>query len=532
MKKWIWIYMLAVSLISYKNVSYAVETEDAEFEGNRKLCVVISQSDLENYISGGRYSLEMLFRTCGFDWLNYRIYTSDRDTYTEISYEFDSFNDYVDKTEQLLGYEPLIVYFTENGIVYEESFPSVELMNWLFQELAEKELVSEYSAEDLFVIEDSRLYLFGEEHVSFENMDLRQEELPSIVEQLSIRTRKAADGKVERSINFSMAEEVWETRGKQYFEKNEEYAGLLLAVNTQNGQTDISCEMSAYSYREIANQTFVLLGVPDVLKQEQEWDGSGLQTHIREIIDFQKLMSEDCAAEIVYELPDREGEIMVLSEAGEVEEDRISYQNMEPAWIEYSYPDLPQFQEVSIHTRVGGLLGRKERVMVFKIKKNLAENFHEDIKSILEERMIRGTVLNIYDEGEERNYEVCFSSYMDSQILEFTEQILGAVGTLQIENNGYFFDESTIQESIRAADFLNGYQKPENFRISYELPAGSIIQGGKESLETDLYENGRIDIRYRYFDWKIWAGAYGIIFVTFFYIKIVFGKYGKGNRKR
>lgn len=524
MVKKVFIGTLALCMLFMGNESLASEGEDTGFQGSRRLCAAVSQSDLENYVSGGRYTLEMLFRTSGFDWMNYRIYTKDRTTYAEISYEFHDFEEYVDKTGQLLGYEPAIIYFSDNSADYAEGFLSQELMNWLIQDLEEKELISERKAEELFVYQDSVLNLFGKEWTSVENMDLREESAPSVLEHLSIHTVKGQDGEIERRIDFSMQEEAWNTAGKAYFEKNRIQAGIPVSVESENGQTNLSCEISAYSYQQMANQTFALLGVPDMLEQEQKPAGTGLQTRIREKIDFQKLMSEGCEAEIVYELEGQGEELEIYSEDAAEEDGKLSYRGAEAVWMEFGHPDRVQFKEISVHTKVNSLFGRKERTITFALKKSLAEYFHENIKSMAEERMIWGSTLNIYDDGDIRYYKVSFSSCFDRQLLDFTERILESGGSLRIENTGFFFNKNVIEEHIDLWDGQNAYQKPERFLASYELPFGSLIEGGKENLETDLNETGRIHISYRYFDWKIWAGAYGIALVSFVYLKLVFGR--------
>ena len=79
------------------------------FYGSRTTVCRITQSDLENYVSGGRTSLEMLLSKNQHDWLTYSIESHERDLYIAISFAFDSYEDYTEKLSVLIKAEPVTI---------------------------------------------------------------------------------------------------------------------------------------------------------------------------------------------------------------------------------------------------------------------------------------------------------------------------------------------------------------------------------------------------------------------------------------
>lgn len=109
------------------------QAKEEPFSGSRETKCVISQSDLNNFISGGKTSLEMLLVQTKEEW--FELYSKPKGTEVELylKYSFASYEDYKTKTEQLLGYEPITTYGEEEE-AYAENFSPRDLFHFLMQQ--------------------------------------------------------------------------------------------------------------------------------------------------------------------------------------------------------------------------------------------------------------------------------------------------------------------------------------------------------------------------------------------------------------
>ena len=74
----------------------------SEFKGTRNFSVLIDLSNLENYVNGGRTKLEYLIRVFKTDWVNIETLVNGINLEIKMSFEFSSYNDYINKLTMLL----------------------------------------------------------------------------------------------------------------------------------------------------------------------------------------------------------------------------------------------------------------------------------------------------------------------------------------------------------------------------------------------------------------------------------------------
>ena len=132
------------------------------FKGTREFILYADLSNLENYISGGRTSLEYIIRMFKSDWLNFEISTENYDLKIKINFDFESYEDYTSKISELLLYDPTIIYDDER---YIEGFSTVELANFIKDKFQENEFyLSDTEDIEIFVSGDSKI-IFKDEKI-------------------------------------------------------------------------------------------------------------------------------------------------------------------------------------------------------------------------------------------------------------------------------------------------------------------------------------------------------------------------------
>ena len=123
-----------------------------EFVGSRRVVCKISKSDLNNFVSGGQSSLEMILARSAEAWYSCEIDQTNRYVYLILEYSFDDYEEYEEKTYSLIGYQPITTY-GEKDISYMENFAPTELFAFLNQKMQDANLLNEMKFHELLSVE-------------------------------------------------------------------------------------------------------------------------------------------------------------------------------------------------------------------------------------------------------------------------------------------------------------------------------------------------------------------------------------------
>ena len=111
--------------------SYIVKAEDNTFTGTRNLIIEIDESDINSYVSGGREGFELALRKSRPTWLEYTLKTQDKTITFTMNFSFSTYDEYVERLTELLGYKPAIMNEQGDKTNIVEGFKSIELTNFV-----------------------------------------------------------------------------------------------------------------------------------------------------------------------------------------------------------------------------------------------------------------------------------------------------------------------------------------------------------------------------------------------------------------
>lgn len=416
------------------------------FSGSRKITGYISRSDLQNYVDGGRTSLNQVLAKDQREWFTCTVTSKENDVYLTLDFEFSSYDDYVKKVEFLLGDKPITTYGNED-MAYVENFLPIELFGFLSDAMQEAELTSEMTFISMLQAKDSTTILNNKQYNG--TRALNTEDNPIILfDGLEIITDVAEDGYV-REVYLDVSELYQEDTESVLKQRADLCEADFAAENT--GRYVIS--FFADSEEMMVKKTMLLLGTAVNITHEKYGVSSNeIKIKTNENINVTSILSEEGTYQYEITLPESCRDLGIdLKENGQanpesVNGQRITYTGREGEVVYYYNQDL-LLDELVIITDISDEWKRISRAIVIKLDGSLADQYTKQIREKLEEVLGRGDSIRIYDDGGERCFEVKYASWFEKDIAEFTERILGvSEAKVLFQRNMLPFFSSQIEE--------------------------------------------------------------------------------------
>ncbi|MBP3300416.1 MAG: hypothetical protein J6M34_02780 [Clostridia bacterium] len=433
-------FLLAVTLLlSCFGLSVSASAE--AFSGTRKLLLTADQSDVENFIGGGRAVLDLMMRNALPAWADCRLSSDGRDLKLSVSFSFSSLEDYRQKTAEFLGAAPSVVYSRENGLLFLEGHGPEELFRLLIGALERKQALRERQFFEIFSLSENLLVLNGEEF-SFDGAVKilpQDHEIPKF-DSLTVDTVCDENGQYTRTI--SAVPEDWEDLAslRERFKK----VGTL---SEEDSSYRATVQFSAANGEELAARTMQCLQAAVALLEDQTLteDKKVLVTR-SEFFDLESLMGSYSDFKYSYTCPASWENIAVQSEDVSVLDGVVTARNAER--IAFSYQRGFCFEDLTVSLDLSSAI-RAECSVRLTANRQIAAAFHEELKTTLSASLPEGACLQIRDEGKNRYYEFSFSSPFLGDVETFLQEVFAEGSEVSLGDGWLPFGTNLLRTALK-----------------------------------------------------------------------------------
>lgn len=243
MKKFFSMVLFLLTMLVLSGCGATVHTNTVFREdgsGQRVIVAKINYED-EAYIDGGFDNLDLLIRQNAPLCLDINKIEGESDQYFtyEFSYEFSNIDDYMDKTEEITGEKPDIVWKEkvsafQKKITYKETISTQQLIAWVTEAMKDTDLAIGLEKQ-WYHLETNTVY-YEEDCVwsGTSNPEFKIDATPQ-VDNVSVYTKYLADGQMYKKLYLSF-------RYEDYMNMDVEQALSYLKTNySQQFEIDTSC---------------------------------------------------------------------------------------------------------------------------------------------------------------------------------------------------------------------------------------------------------------------------------------------------
>ena len=495
------IIMLCV-FTGYSVLSALEEESGAGFSGSRCVKFNADKSDLDNFIDGGRAAFDLVLRSSTPSWLSCELSSDGRDLSLTISFTFDTFEDYSAHLTELLVSAPNLVYSAGDEMLLLEGYSAPELLNFLQTILSSMNCLKEKQLSDIFHVVFNEITVNANTH-TFEQdrISIRpQNDTAVVFDSLEISTAGKKSGAYSRTITVQIDASVSGEDDVNAVRKRFKKAGKVKDTELSGAVAEISVTFDAKSQKEMTAKTMACLSAADSVSEQQIYvDKSTVGVTRTEFFDLMELLrSEDTPFTYSFEYPSYYNSVSSEDDTVSVTETAVTSRN--EAYITFYYERGFAFSSVEITTDMSELFGKKARTVTLTAPVDLAVFYHDRIKEELQEHMVRGTVIDIFDEGGNRYYKLSFSSWFIKEVENFSKSVMNSPYSFDIYSSWLPFGECSLQESLTVNNLISDMAPADEITVRYSFPEifrfmDTVYEDGNASVSDNsvLFSIGSTD---------------------------------------
>ena len=495
------IIMLCV-FTGYSVLSALEEESGAGFSGSRCVKFNADKSDLDNFIDGGRAAFDLVLRSSTPSWLSCELSSDGRDLSLTISFTFDTFEDYSAHLTELLVSAPNLVYSAGDEMLLLEGYSAPELLNFLQTILSSMNCLKEKQLSDIFHVVFNEITVNANTH-TFEQdrISIRpQNDTAVVFDSLEISTAGKKSGAYSRTITVQIDASVSGEDDVNAVRKRFKKAGKVKDTELSGAVAEISVTFDAKSQKEMTAKTMACLSAAVSVSEQQIYvDKSTVGVTRTEFFDLMELLrSEDTPFTYSFEYPSYYNSVSSEDDTVSVTETAVTSRN--EAYITFYYERGFAFSSVEITTDMSELFGKKARTVTLTAPVDLAVFYHDRIKEELQEHMVRGTVIDIFDEGGNRYYKLSFSSWFIKEVENFSKSVMNSPYSFDIYSSWLPFGECSLQESLTVNNLISDMAPADEITVRYSFPEifrimDTVYEDGNASVSDNsvLFSIGSTD---------------------------------------
>ncbi|MBO5377648.1 MAG: hypothetical protein J6A41_04595 [Ruminiclostridium sp.] len=224
--------LLAAALICcaviFASCGATVDTEftaDSNFAGTRVITLTLSNSDLSEYVPGGRTSIEATIKKYMPDCLSYTITEGDDNFVCKFTLAFTGIDDYKTKVAKVLAAEkddPITgeIEYENIGSPFKaslklnENFSSMDLIGWLRYGLQQDGVVTKNDTSNWFENGDTKVTIGGTEYRSYNNISV-DESVYNTPDEIVVKTYFLTNGNFDRTVDFYFSNDTLTSLSEQ-----------------------------------------------------------------------------------------------------------------------------------------------------------------------------------------------------------------------------------------------------------------------------------------------------------------------------
>lgn len=471
--------VLILTVIIVWGVKYLARgTDDADkdaFVGSRTVTYVIDKSDMDNFIDGGRAAFDLVLRSNAPSWLKYDLSAEEREVYLSMTFEFTTLSDYSDKLSSLLTYYPNLAYSADEFMLM-EGFYTVDLLNFLQAILNSLDCLQEKQLSEMFAVTLDEISINAEIYQSKgDYLSITPDAKEAVkLDTLDISTTVDENGIYSRTIMVQMNTTLAEQADVKAVVKRFRKLGKPTYTELSDHLVEASITFEASDQNDLLTKTMYCLNVPNIITQQQRRVDNRTVGVIRtEHIDMEALLREGGSYRYTFQFTDDYRNAAVTDERVSLAGTEVYAEDVEE--VSFYYERGFQFQTVDVLVDLSNAYGKITKTITLTAPTELAMEYHDIIKDKLEDRMISGTVMNIYDFAGKRYYEMTFSSWFTAAVREFTEEITEAESRFELQDSWLVFGKSYLQDDVSMEEIVPGMILPERMTVTYVFPNSATI---------------------------------------------------------
>lgn len=221
---------------------------DGNFSGKRVITLTLSESDLQEYIKGGKIAIDSTVKKYKPDELSYSSKNSGGDLVCEFTLEFNGIEDYRTKVASVFAANPDNDFQCEieyenidspfkSSLSFKENFNSIDMLGWLTYGLQKDDIVDYSTTSSWYETGSTALVLNGKEYSTGSNLNMSDSE-SNCADEVTVKTYFDASGKIQRSFTFGFNENTVNTLNEKGTSLEEYFSALAGSSASYRSETD------------------------------------------------------------------------------------------------------------------------------------------------------------------------------------------------------------------------------------------------------------------------------------------------------
>ncbi len=248
-------------------------TADSNFAGTRVITLTLDNDDLEDYVPGGKASIEATIKKYMPDCLTYTITEGDDALVCKFTLAFTGIDDYKAKAGKVLAAEkdepvtPEIEYENvgspfKSSLKFKENFNSMDLIGWLRYGLQQDGVVTESNTSNWFENGSTYVSIGGTEYSSYNSISV-DDSVYNTPDSIIVKTYFLTSGNFDRTIDFTFSNDTLTKLSEQSVNVEEYFNGCVSASTVEKTAKDYetvySVKMSGLTAEQLTAETAKVL---------------------------------------------------------------------------------------------------------------------------------------------------------------------------------------------------------------------------------------------------------------------------------
>ncbi len=278
--------LLAAALICctllFASCGAKVDTEftaDSNFAGTRIITLTLSNSDLSEYVPGGKDSIEATIKKYMPDCLTYSLTEGEGSLVCKFTLAFTGIDDYKSKAAKVLAAEiddPVTAEIEyenvgspfKSSLRFKENFSSMDLIGWFRYGLQKDEVVKRDTTSDWFEIGSTTVSIGGTEYSSYSSISV-DDSVYNTPDSIIVKTYFLTSGNYDRTIEFRFSNDTLTKLSEQSVNVEEYFNGVVSSSKVEKiaeeYETIYSLKMTGLTAEQIAAETAKILQSENVV---------------------------------------------------------------------------------------------------------------------------------------------------------------------------------------------------------------------------------------------------------------------------
>ena len=248
-----------------------------------------------------------------------------------------------------------------------------------------------------------------------------------------------------------------------------------MSDNVSENITELSITFKAKNQNDLLNKTMKCLNAATFITEDQTaLNDSMFGVNCTEFINLEDLLRENGTFYYSFSYPEYFQNVSSEDNTVKTNSNYITAENQ--SYIHYYYEREFRFDNIEIATDISNPFGKITRTFLLSLPSNSSSVLLGSIKEELQNKMVAGTELHIYDKAGYRYYKLTFSSWFAKDIASFTESILNKAYDFELKDSLLPFGKNSIVDNISTSSIISKMAPAGKIESTYVVSKMSLLQ--------------------------------------------------------